>query len=262
MPESVSIPTLLLLAGAGYVAWLVGILSGGGGALLLIPVLTWAIGPRAVAPVIALVTLFDAPVRLRLFWRHVRWEVVRRYLPGAMAGAVLGTFAFDRIAETQAHVLKVLVALFLISTVLQYSFGKRERSFAMPLWAFTPIGFVVAVVSGVIGEAGPVLNPFYLNYGVEKEELIGTKSFNSIGMQTTKLAGYFAFGALLGEFLIYGVVIGLAAAAASWTGKRLLGRMEGRRFRQLVIGLMVVTGCLMLWQERAVLVGWFSGVAG
>ena len=254
--HDLSIPALLLLAAAGYVAWLISILSGGGGAMLLIPVLTWTLGPRAVAPVIAMVTLFDAPVRLELFWGHIRWDVVRWYLPGAIAGAIVGTFFFDRLAETGAHWLKILAGLFLVSTVFQYAFGQRERSFDMKRWAFMPVGFVVAMVSGVIGEAGPVLNPFYLNYGVQKEQLIGTKSFNSLGMQTTKLAGYFAFGALLKEFLIYGVVIGVAAALASWTGKRLLKRVEGRRFRQWVIGLMVVTGFILLWEERSTLLAW------
>jgi uncharacterized membrane protein YfcA len=91
--------------------------------------------------------------------------------------------------------------------------------------------------------------------------MIGTKSVCSIGMQTTKLASYFAFGALLREFLIYGVVIGVAAASASWTGKWMLGRMQGKRFRQFVITLMVFTGGLMLWQERGTIVGWFGHVA-
>src|SRR5687768_468637 len=105
MPDGLAVADLLLLAGAGYVAWLIGTLSGGGGAMLLIPVLTWIAGPRAVAPVIAMATLIDAPVRVRLFWEHVRWEVVRWYLPGAIAGAVLGGFVF---ANTEAPWLKVL----------------------------------------------------------------------------------------------------------------------------------------------------------
>jgi uncharacterized protein len=260
MPGDVSIPALLLLAAAGYAAWLVSILSGGGGALLLIPVLTWAVGPRSVAPVIAMVTLFDAPVRLRLFWAQVRWDVVRWYLPGAVAGAMLGGYVFADLANSKTAWLKILAGLFLVSTVVQFSFGKRQRSFPMRRWAFMPVGFLVSLVSGVIGEAGPVLNPFYLNYGVEKEAMIGTKSVCSIVMQTTKLASYFAFGAVLKEFLIYGLVIGLAAAAASWTGNRLLGRMEGTRFRQFVVTLMVFTGCLMIWQERAVIAGWFGRV--
>lgn len=253
MPHGADPADLLLLAGAGYVAWLIGTLSGGGGAMLLIPVLTWIVGPRAVAPVIAMATLIDAPVRVRLFWQHIRWEVVRWYLPGAIAGAILGGYVF---ANTEAPWLKVLAGLFLVSTVFQYGFGARERSFRMRLWAFTPIGFVVALVSGIIGEAGPVLNPFYLNYGVQKEAMIGTKSVNSVGMQTTKLASYFAFGAMFAEFLLYGLVVGAAAAAASWTGRKLLGRMGGRRFRQIVIGLMVFTGCVLLWQERRLLTAW------
>jgi uncharacterized membrane protein YfcA len=258
VPHPIPIAKLLILAAAGYVAWLISILSGGG-ALMLIPVLTWAVGPRAVAPVIAMVTLFDAPVRLRLFWKHVQWRVVRWYLPGAIAGAMLGGYVF---AKSEAKWLKVVAALFLISTVFQFQFGRRKESFPMRLWMFTPVGFVVALVSGIIGEAGPVLNPFYLNYGVEKEEMIGTKSVNSIGMQATKIASYFAFGALLKEFLIYGLVIGIAAASASWTGKLLLARMHGTRFRQMVVTLMVITGGIMLWQERATLAAWLGRLHG
>jgi uncharacterized membrane protein YfcA len=253
---------LLLLAAGGYVAWLISILSGGGGAMMLIPLLTWTLGPRGVAPVIAMVTLFDAPVRLTLFRRHVRWDVVRWYLPGAVAGATLGGYVFADLAEGSGEWLKVLAGLFLISTVLQFRFGKRERSFDMRRWMFLPVAFVVSLVSGIIGEAGPVLNPFYLNYGVEKEAMIGTKSVNSIAMQTTKLASYFAFGALLKEFLIYGLVIGVAAAAASWTGKHILGHMQGQRFRQFVVALMVFTGGLMLWQERTVLLGCIAQPGG
>jgi hypothetical protein len=37
----------------------------------------------------------------------------------------------------------------------------------------------------------------------------------------------------------------------------MLGRMQGKRFRQFVT-LMVFTDCLMLWQERATIVGWFG----
>jgi len=44
----------------------------------------------------------------------------------------------------------VLAGLFLISTVVQFRFGKRERSFNMRRWAFLPVGFVVSLVSGII----------------------------------------------------------------------------------------------------------------
>ncbi len=124
----------------------------------------------------------------------------------------------------------------------------------MRAWMFLPLGFVVAGISGMIGEAGPVLNPFFLNYGTEKEAMIGTKSVNSFFMQLTKLGSYTAFGVMTTEFWIYGLAIGIAATLASWVGKKLLGRMEGKRFRQIVIAVMVVTGALMVWQERDAIV--------
>ncbi len=103
-----------------------------------------------------------------------------------------------------------------------------------------------------------MLNPFYLNYGVLKEEMIGTKSLNSSVMHLTKLSTYAAFGALTGEFVLYGLAVGAAAALASWIGKRALGRISDVQFRRLVIVVMVVSGLLMLWQQRSVLLFWSS----
>ena len=123
----------------------------------------------------------------------------------------------------------------------------------MRAWGFLPLGFVVSFVSGLIGEAGPVLNPFYLNYGVVKERMIGTKSVNSFFMQFTKIATYYKLGALDGRLLMYGLLIGVCAMTASWTGKHLLGRMNAKHFRMVVVAVMAVTGAWMLWQERAVL---------
>lgn len=57
----------------------------------------------------------------------------------------------------------------------QFRFGKKKKSFNVQLWHFAPIGLLVSVLGTIIGALGPVLNPFYLNYALEKEELIATK---------------------------------------------------------------------------------------
>jgi uncharacterized membrane protein YfcA len=86
---------------------------------------------------------------------------------------------------------------------------------------------MTAGISGMIGEAGPVLNPFFLNYGSEKEEMIATKSVNSLATQIAKLGTYAVVGAFSRQYLLYGIVIGVAATVASFAGKKLLGRMAG-----------------------------------
>lgn len=251
--------TLLLIALASFVAWTISTVAAGGGAMLLIPVVTYLVGARAVAPVVTLTSLLGLPARVYLFRKHVNWRIVRWYLPGAVVGAFLGSWLF---ARTRAEWLQIIIALFLISTIWQYRFGERERAFEVRTWWFLPIGFGVSFVSGLVGATGEVLNAFYLNYGAGKEEIIATKSVNSFVMHVTKIGSYTAFGAVTGEYLLYGLVAGVAAIGANWLGRHWLRRLSGKRFRQLVIAIMVASGLAMLWDQRALLAAAWRGVTG
>jgi uncharacterized protein len=126
------------------------------------------------------------------------------------------------------------------------------------LWHFLPTGLGVSFVSGLIGTMGPVLNPMYLNYGVVKERMIATKSLNSFVMHIAKIGTYTAFGALTGRLFLFGLAAGLGAMSANWLGKRLLGEMSTTRFRQVVIVVMVVSGLVMLWQQRAAMMAFLG----
>lgn len=240
--------TFVYLMLAGVVAWIVSTLSGGGGALLLIPIITLVIGSKAVPPIIALSSLFGSPSRAWLMREDIKWEIVRWYLPGAIIGAALGAYLFT---QTTAEWVQIFIGLFLISSIFQYRFGKREQSFGVARWYFLPAGFLVSFLSGLIGGMGPVLNPLYLNYGALKEEMIGTKSFNSSIMHLTKIGTYTTFGALPTEFILYGVAVGIAAILGGWLGKRFLSDLKETRFRQFVIAIMVISGLLMLWEQRS-----------
>jgi uncharacterized protein len=109
---------------------------------------------------------------------------------------------------------------------------------------------LLSFFSGLIGAMGPVLNPRYLNYGTVKEDMIATKSVNSMVMHIAKVGTYTAFGALTGRLFLYGLAAGAAAMSANWLGKRLLGELSDTRFRQFVIALMVISGLAMLWRQR------------
>ena len=131
------------------------------------------------------------------------------YLPGAVTGAILGALVFT---QTQLQWLQVLLGLFLVSSVFSLGFGKKQ-SFKVPGWFFLPAGFVYAFLSGLIGSIGPVLNPFYLNYGLVKEEMIATKSAHVLVVHIVKNIAYAALGVLSLLYLRYGLIIGIAAIA-------------------------------------------------
>lgn len=228
----------------GIVAFILSTISGGGGGLVLVPVLNWLIGVSQTAPVLNLGSFLGRPARIIIFWKHIQWRVCLYYAPAAIVGAVLGSWLFS---SFRIEWLQVVVGLFLISTVWQFKFGKKEKSFNVKLWYFVPIGLLVSVLGTVIGALGPVLNPFYLNYGLEKEELIATKTANSFLMGISQISSYAFFGLLHNELWVYGLALGLGATIGNIVGKRFLSKMKSTTFRKWLIGLMVVSGSMLIY---------------
>jgi uncharacterized membrane protein YfcA len=245
------------LAFAAFIAFVISTVAGGGGSLILIPIATLLIGAEAVAPVVSLGTMVQRPVRLVLFWKSINWNVVKYYVPSAVVGSFLGAYLFS---TASAEWLQIILGIFLISTIFQYRFGEKERSFPVKTWFFLPLGFAVSFFSGLIGATGPVLNPFYINAGIDKQAMIGTKTANSFLVGLVKLGTYSFFGALAGQMWWYGLMIGAAAGIASYVGKRILSEISSKTFRQFVIILMVVSGAIMIWDQRDVLVNLFRSL--
>ncbi len=231
---------------AGFVSWTIGIFSGGGGSLILLAVVTHLIRVRMVAPVVTIASLMASPTQILVSWRLIDWTVVRWYLPGAVGGAVVGSWI---VSFAGTSWLRLIVGLFLVSTPLQYRFGHRERSFPMPLPLFIPVSVAVGLVSGVIGASSMVSAPFYLNYGLTKERMIATGATHSLFIQLTKIATYGSFGVLTFASTFEGLLAGCGAIAAILLTRRWLESFKELWFRRFAIALMVLSGLSMLWRS-------------
>lgn len=235
---------------AGMGAYIISVISGGGGSLIMIPVMNFMVGSKAVAPIINLGDMIGRPSRLIIFWKDIRWDVVAWYAPAAVTGVLIAGWLFTRV---EADWFQVIIGAFLVSTVFQYRFGKKERTFTMKKWYWLPLGVGVATISTIVGGLGPVLNPFYLNAGILKEEMIATKTANSFFMGVVQIGTYTFLGALYGDLWIFGIVLGLGATAGNLVGKKLLSSMTDTTFRKYVLAVMVISGIYMIISK----LGWF-----
>ncbi len=242
--------TSVLLFVAGLASWTIGIFSGGGGSLVLLGMVTHLIRVMAVAPVITIASMMASPTRILVSWRLIDWQVVRWYLPGGIAGAIVGSWFFTLAA---ASWLQVIVGRFLISTPFQYRFGNRARSFPMRLAWFVPLSCAVGVISGIMGASSLVSAPFYLNYGLTKERMIATGAVHSLFIQLTKIATYGSLGVLAPGSILEGVLAGVGAVVAILATRRWLDRFEETWFRRLAILLMLLRGLSLLWRSRTLL---------
>jgi len=238
--------TASLLLFFGVLAFALSTISGGGGALVLVPLLNWTIGVGNTAPVLNLGTFIGRPSRLIIFWKHINWKVFLYYAPSAIIGAWLGAWLFSNF---NVGWLQIIVGIFLISTIWQYKFGKKEKSFEMEYWFFIPIGFLVSTLGTIIGALGPVLNPFYLNLGLDKEDLIATKTANAFLMGLSQIGSYTFFGLLQDQFWLYGIALGIGATIGNMIGKKFLANMKSSTFRKLLIALMVISGIVLIYEQ-------------
>ncbi|TVQ14019.1 MAG: sulfite exporter TauE/SafE family protein [Leptolyngbya sp. DLM2.Bin27] len=238
---------------ASFVAWFLSMLAGGGSPFILIPMISLLLGTQAVAPVITTGLLVGNAQRGVVFWHHIDWRVTAWYVPGATVGAVIGCYGL-----TQIHVegLQLLLGLGLLAMVANYLLAPKESQFRVETWYFLPLALVNAIGSGLIGSTGPVMNPVYLSYGLEKEAMVATKAVNKVALHLVKLVAYAAFGSLSQEYLAYGLIIGLGAIPANWLGKQVLAKMSVQQFRQLVFAFVAISGVAMIWQQRHFFTVW------
>ena len=244
MPD---LETTVLLFVAGCISWTISTFSGGAGSIVLLAAVTHLIRVKMIAPVITIASLIASPTRILVSWRLIEWPVVRWYLPGAICGAIIGSWIF---ANAGAAWLSVIVGLFLISTPVQFRLGGRARSFPMRLPWFIPVSLAVGLISGVLGASSLVSLPFYLNYGLTKERMIATGAFHSLFIQLTKIATYGSLGALSAGSIIEGVSAGLGAMVAISVTRRWLDTFKEIWFRRLAILLMFLSGFSILWRSR------------
>lgn len=232
----------LLLFLAGIIAYIISTISGGGGALTLLPIVGFYLQPAAVAPVVNLGNMIGRPARIVLFKDHINWSVVKYYVPFAWLGSLTGALIFIKI---KSQWMPILLGSFLIVLGLQFMFSKKEKTFNVKRWYFIPVGFLVSLISTIFGATGAVTNPFYLNYGLKKEELIATKTVNSFLVGIVQISSYGFLGALNLELCIYGLSIGLGAVIGNIIGKKFLKRLSNKNFKLLVALVMIVSGLLM-----------------
>ncbi len=234
---------LLIFFVLGTATFTLSTISGGGGAMMQIPVVNFLIGAGQSAPVINLGAFLSRPARVIIFWKYIDWRVFWYFVPSAMLGAILAAWWFSKV---NIPWIQLAVGLFLVSTVFQYRFGKRKAAFKTELWHFIPLGFLVSMVGTFTGGMGPILNPFLLNIGITKEALVGTKGAQSFFLGLAQVGSYTFFGLLSPELWTYGIALGLGASLGNWFGKKILRRMSARSFRQWVIAFMVISGLVLI----------------
>lgn len=227
---------IVLAVAAFATAGLSAIVGMAGGITLLAVMLLYA-EPLLVIPLHGVIQLISNGSRSWIQRRSVRRDIVWRYalllLPAGFAGiglaqrlppdglrAVIGAF--------------VLLATWAPGALLLGTHPENTNAHRR----FVVLGGAVGFLNVSIGATGPLIAPFFLNLGLDRFALIGTKAACQTLGHLAKLVVFGAVGFAFGEHALLLALLAAMVVAGTWTGSRLLEFVNERAFTLLYKGVL------------------------
>ncbi|SIO85371.1 sulfite exporter TauE/SafE family protein [Nocardiopsis sp. JB363] len=247
-------PPVLVLGLTVVVGLALGLL-GGGGSILMVPLLTYVAGmdpKEAIAAslfVVGVTSLVSTFTHARA--GNVRWRTGLVFGASGMAGAFLGGLVGGYLPGT---LLMIAFALMMVATAVTMLRGKAEATDrvegpgALPLRRIILDGVVVGAITGLVGAGGGflVVPALALLGGLAMPTAVGT-SLLVIGMKS--FAGLTGYLTSVGLDWALVALVTAAAIAGSLVGALLTSRVPETALRKGFGGFVLVMGVLVLSQE-------------
>src|SRR5690349_19318882 len=236
----------------GYILLFVGALAGGfvsglagfGTALMALGIWLYILPPSVAVPLVLICSVVAQSATLPSMWKSFDLSLVWPFLIGGLLGVPLGTML---VAQADPDVFKLTIGILLLvfptalyfSAPMAFEFGGRI--------ADGIIGFIGGILGGLAGLSGPPPILWASIRGWGKDERRGifqtfnwTVLFIALCLQ--------AAGGLVGREVIFFALLAFPATIlGSWLGARLYHALSDRNFRDVVLGLLFLSGAGLVW---------------
>jgi uncharacterized protein len=210
---------LLGIAALGLAAGALTTVSGMGGGLLAVFVLSVAIGPKAALVVSACALLIGNAHRMWLYRADVDRTVARRLLLGLVPGTLLGAWLAAGMSD---NVIRIVMLVAAFASLVRALSGAK---WTLPPQSLTPAAAVVGFFAATAGGAAALLGPVMLSSGLTGRRYLAVTAVGAMAMHSVRIVGYGAAGLWHASYLP--LIAALAAAI-------LVGNLLGRRLRDVV----------------------------
>jgi uncharacterized membrane protein YfcA len=231
---------LSLVACAGLTSLLTATLGAGGGVLLL-AIMAQVLPPQVIVPVHGIVQLGSNAGRAVLSSRHIDWHIIGAFLPGALAGALIGSFVLVSLPPRYIYLSIAIFTLYLC-------WGPKLPRLALGRVGTALAGAITTFLTLFVGATGPVVGAFIKQKHEDRFATVATFAAAMSLQHSLKAIVFQAAGFDLTPWLwLIAAMIG-AGAVGTWIGLHLLRRFPDRHFQQvfrLVLSLLAVR---LLWQ--------------
>ena len=241
---------LAVLAGAAFATAMLSAIVGMAGGITLLAAMLLFLPPLVVIPLHGVIQLVSNGSRTFIQREHLRWDVVWRYSLPLLPMGFLGLLLAERIPPDFAKAgigVFVLFATWAPSLMLM---GTHPQD-ASPERRFFVLGAVVGVINMTVGATGPLIAPFFLNLGLTRFQLIGTKAACQAAGHIAKVLVFGVAGFAFAEWGAALLLLSACVVAGTWAGSRVLERVNEVWFVRLyktvltLIAIRLVVGAAL-----------------
>jgi uncharacterized membrane protein YfcA len=219
-------------------AFLVGFSKTGisGLTMLVIPIIASVFGGKESTGIILPMLLIGDVFAVYYYNRHAKWADIRKLLPWALVGIVLGVIVGSYINDSQFKTS--IASIVLACLVLLIYTEKKGDNLKVPegIWFNALIGIAAGFTSMIGNAAGPIFSLYLLSNGFKKNNFIGTTSwfFLIVNLSKTPLQIFFWHNITLRTTLLALILIPIITLGAL-LGARIIKKINEKMFRYIII---------------------------
>ncbi|CAN5916947.1 sulfite exporter TauE/SafE family protein [soil metagenome] len=226
-----------------------GLSKGGFSGLGLISVIIFAsiFGARDSTGIVLPLLIVADIGAVSIFRQHARWDHIRRTLPLAAAGVVIGTLIMLRLDNASFRpllggVILVLTALQLVRLRWPDLYGAVPHSRPVA-WS---LGLVAGITTMVANAAGPFVALYYVAVGLPKMEVVGTLAWFFFIINLFKVPFSAWIGVIHGSSLALDAVLVPAVILGLLSGRWLIGRISQRMFDGVLLAFAALAALRLM----------------
>ncbi len=242
MPLSWAAATVLLGAFAGgFVSGLAGFGTG----LVALGIWLYVLDPGTASSLVIICSVVSQTQTLPAIWHAIEVRRVWPIVVSGLVGVPVGTLLLGAV-DPGSFKLAVGVLLLVISGWLLLSAGRVRVRFG-GRGADALVGFAGGVMGALSGLSGPLPTLWASVRGWGKDERRAVFQAFNWSVLTLSLIVHGAAGLLTREVFWLTLAALPGTVIGAWLGARVYRRLSDQRFQRVVLGLLFVSGVVMVW---------------
>lgn len=238
----------LLLFGAlagGFVSGLAGF----GTALMALGIWLYVVPPAVAVPLVLICSVIAQVSTLPSIWKHVDFTIIWPFLIGGLLGVPLGVML---IAHADPKVFKLTVGVFLLVFPAALYFQRSDLAITFGgKAADAAIGFAGGILGGLAGLSGPLPILWASVRGWTKEQRRGVFQIFNFSILGASLLTQIGAGLVRFDVFWLALIAFPGTLIGAWLGARTYRALSDGNFRDVVLGLLFLSGVGLVWSSIA-----------